>query len=109
MRAEDLKAIDGMPFLFWIKDEQGKYLWVNRALAELAAQEMVGKTDLDMPWSNMAEEYRLADRQVFESNKPIFVHEYIDKPLNITHNVCKFPGTFDGQRCVFGVALPIDG
>jgi hypothetical protein len=27
----DLKVFDDMPFLFWVKDEDWRYLWGNRA------------------------------------------------------------------------------
>jgi PAS domain-containing protein len=31
MQRKDLEVFNEMPFFFWVKDEEGRYLWVNRA------------------------------------------------------------------------------
>jgi len=39
MLAKDLEVFNEMPFYFWVKDEEGRYIWVNRALNEMAGDE----------------------------------------------------------------------
>jgi hypothetical protein len=34
-----------MLFLFWVKDEEGRYLWGNRTTSQLVEENVVGKSD----------------------------------------------------------------
>jgi len=110
MNAKDLEIFNKMPFFFWVKDEEGKYIWANNALSELANGEIVGKTDRELPWSKNSETLRAADRQVLETGKAEFIHEYVDESDEgkITLNVCKFAEEFDGNKCAFGISFVID-
>ena len=38
MQASDLKIFNEMPFLFRVKDEEGRYLWGNRTICGLARE-----------------------------------------------------------------------
>lgn len=110
MQSKDLEVFNKMPFYFWVKDDEGKYLWVNRALAEMAREDIIGKTDRDMGWSVDAEGLRADDKQVLETGKTLYVHEYAHVPGRgkVTLNVCKFLGEFDDRKCVFGISFVID-
>jgi hypothetical protein len=44
MKTKDLEVFNEMPFLFWVKDEQGTYIWGNRTISRLAGEEITGKT-----------------------------------------------------------------
>ncbi len=59
--------------VFW-KDRNLVYLGCNQAFAEDAGlsspEEVVGKTDFDMPWKDQAELYRADDQQVMQTGKP---------------------------------------
>lgn len=59
----------------WVKDLEGHYLACNDALAKefglSGANEMVGKTDFELPWSGLAEEFIAFDREVIESGMPV--------------------------------------
>jgi PAS domain-containing protein len=98
-----------MPFLFWVKDEEGRYLWGNKAISQLAGKEIVGKTDHELPWAADADGLIVDDKQVFETGKPLFVHEYVTTSSKITLNVCKWLGELDGKRRCFGISFFIDG
>jgi PAS domain-containing protein len=89
MKIEDLEIFNDMPSLFWVKDEEGRYLWGIRAISRLVGMEIVGKTDYELPWAADADGLRVADKQVLETGKPRFLHEYLTKPGKITLNVCK--------------------
>jgi PAS domain-containing protein len=110
MQRKDLEVFNEMPFFFWVKDEEGRYLWVNRALAEMAQQAIVGKTDRKMGWSADADGLRADDKKVLETGKTLYVHEYAHVPSRgkVTLNVCKFLGEFDGKKCVFGISFVIE-
>jgi two-component system aerobic respiration control sensor histidine kinase ArcB len=110
MQSKDLEVFNGMPFYFWVKDEAGRYVWVNQALAEMAQQSLIGKTDRDMGWAADAEGLRADDKKVLETGKTLYVHEYAHVPGRgqVTLNVCKFVGELDGKKGVFGVSFVID-
>ena len=110
MQRKDLEVFNEMPFFFWVKDEEGRYLWVNRALAEMAQQAIVGKTDREMGWSADADGLGADDKKVLETGKNLYVHEYAQVPSRgkVTLNVCKFLGEFDGKKCVFGISFVIE-
>ncbi len=99
-----------MPFLFWAKDEEGRYVWGNRAICDLAQADVTGKTDAELIWADNADALRQADKQVWETGEPDFTHEYVDKSGHgkATLNVCKFPAELDGEKRVFGVSFIID-
>jgi PAS domain-containing protein len=110
MQSKDLEVFNNMPFNFWVKDEEGRYLWVNRYLADMAQQVIIGKTDLEMGWAADAEALRADDQQVLETGKTLYTHEYAHVPGRgqVTLNVCKFVGELDGKKGVFGISFVID-
>ena len=68
--------------IFW-KGRDGAYLGCNKVFAAAAGlaslQDIVGKTDFDLPWPReQAEAYRACDQEVLERNAPQF---HIVEPL----------------------------
>ena len=110
MKIEDLQIFNEMPFLFWIKNRDGKYLWGNRAIANLAGEDVRGKTDAELAWSENAEELKADDLQVFQTGKPKYFHESVDKSNQgkAMLNVCKWLGDFEGTEQCFGISFTID-
>ena len=109
MQSKDLEIFNEMPVFFWFKDEDGKYLWVNRVLNEFAKVDMIGKTDHQLPWADNADALRAADNQVLETGKTVRLHEQVlDKPQKTTVNACKWQGELNGKKGVFGVSFVID-
>jgi AraC-like DNA-binding protein len=53
---------------FWIKDVDGRYLWVNRGFllnyALERPQQVIGKTDYDLSPPHLADQYTLDDKRV---------------------------------------------
>ncbi|PHQ72325.1 MAG: hypothetical protein COB93_00635 [Sneathiella sp.] len=109
MKSSDLDILNNMPFLFWVKDQNGKYLWGNRAICDAASEDVTGKTDAELIWSKSAEKLRKADKQVFETRQPVYLHEHVIKSAGgeITLNVCKFLAQLDGKERNFGVSFTI--
>ncbi|MEB3356177.1 MAG: PAS domain S-box protein [Synechococcales bacterium] len=62
--------------IFW-KDTHLRYLGCNNQQAKASGlaspEEIVGKTDYDLPWTpEQAESYRAADRHVLETGQPVY-------------------------------------
>jgi len=110
MNAKDLEIFNAMPFLFWVKDEEGRYIWGNRAISEIAKQDIVGKKDSELPGAANAEALCADDKKVLETGKPIFIHEHVHDSSRgkITLSVCKFIGELDGKKHAFGVSFEIE-
>lgn len=109
-------VIDMVPNYIYVKDYEGKFILVNKALSELinlSPQEMVGKIDEDygIP-SDIANDYRKADREVIENNKPLHISE--EKALRNDKSIGWFQTTkipiklnnYD-KNCVLGVSVDI--
>ena len=109
MTASEFQIFNSMPFLFWVKDKDGTYLWGNKVINDLAGENVVGKKDDELVWKLSAEGLRKDDEIVWDTGNPIFKHEYVDHSGDgkATLNVCKFIGEYDGNRCVFGISFVI--
>ena len=62
--------LDNLPMLVWLKDCEGRFLTVNRFLAESShkpLESIIGLTDLDLWPRELAEAYRADDREVMAS------------------------------------------
>ena len=74
-----LLIMDNIPQAVFWKDSDLVYLGCNQAFAEDAGfdspQDVVGKTDYDMPWSEQAELYRADDQLVMDSGEPKLSYE----------------------------------
>ncbi|MGJ8695128.1 MAG: helix-turn-helix domain-containing protein [Verrucomicrobiaceae bacterium] len=60
--------------MFWLKDEQGKIIFANRACAEVLRSTpaaLVGKTDHELYPAAMAAVYKRDDKKVFRTGKPM--------------------------------------
>ena len=110
MQRSQLEIFNAMPFLFWAKDTDGRYIWGNRVINDFAKQDVAGKTDDQLPWADNAEALRADDQEVLRTGEPVFRHEYVDKfeKGRATLSVCKFVGDLDGQKCVMGVSFVIE-
>lgn len=72
--------------VYW-KDKQGVYLGCNNFVLDMAgSNDVVGKTDFDLPWGDSASEIQKIDQQVMETGIPLEVEEV--------------PKTIDGKQLV---------
>jgi PAS domain S-box-containing protein len=76
--------LDNIPDLAWVKDADGRYLAVNRALATTLGFEqpgqMIGLTDLDVHPPELSRAYRLDDAEVMASNGSKRIEEQHVRP-----------------------------
>jgi PAS domain S-box-containing protein len=64
-------TLDNLPFFFWLKDADGRFLAVNKVFSDACGQAspeaVIGKTDLDVWPRDLAERYRSDDSEVMAS------------------------------------------
>jgi PAS domain-containing protein len=110
MQSKDLKIFNEMPFLFWVKDEEGRHLFGNKVISDLAGEDVVGKTDRELIWAKEADALQAHDKQVLETGKTSYINEYVQQSTrgNATLNVCKWVGDLDGKKCCFGISFIIE-
>jgi hypothetical protein len=103
MKLSDLEPFDDVPFYLWVKDENGTYVWGNRAMTEFAGGDVAGKTDEDLAPPKTAAMMRHHDVETLETGKPIYLHEKIEGAGNLS--VCKWAGKLEGKPAAFGVSF----
>ncbi len=102
-------VLDNIPQRVFWKDRECRYLGANRSFAKDAEvddpQELIGRTDDEMPWRVNAEHFRADDREVMESGRPkLSFEEPMDRPdgTRTWMRTSKAP-LVDQQGQVFGV------
>ena len=78
-------VVDNIPMLAYWKDSDLVYLGCNRAFAAHAGlaspDEIVGKTDFDLPWKEQAPDMRDDDQQVIATKSPkLGIEDYAIQP-----------------------------
>jgi PAS domain S-box-containing protein len=73
------QVIDASPSLIFVKDREGRFTLVNKAVADLygtSTQALLGKTDADFnPQQAETDDFRAADQAVIDSLEPRFIAE----------------------------------
>jgi PAS domain S-box-containing protein len=102
-----LAILDHSPNLVFVKDPEGRYLFVNQRFAEvfhLTREEIAGKTDRELFPARQATAFRLNDRKVLQAGIPLEFEEvaqHDDGPH--TSIVFKFPlSDADGRTYAIG-------
>ncbi len=103
--------------LAWVKDRDGRYLWVNRAFlinyglehpnlgAEICEQQVLGKTDYDLSPAFLADQFRLDDEHALAGNRIVNRIERVGKSEGATGwNVTNKIPVFDAKGKVIGTA-----
>ncbi|MDS4025756.1 MAG: PAS domain S-box protein [Candidatus Contendobacter sp.] len=75
--------LDNFPFLVWLKDEDSRFLAVNALFARTcgldAPEALIGKTDLEIWPADLAEAYRVDDREILASGVSKHIEEMIEQ------------------------------
>lgn len=105
--------MDNSPFIAWVKDEQGRHVYLNKtfeARLGLHLGEVFGKTDRELYAPEIAAEYRTNDLAVLKGQIPIEVIETsLDRGHSLSYWLCtKFPfSDAAGKRFVAGIGIDI--
>jgi PAS domain S-box-containing protein len=68
--------MDNLPGYAWMKDLQGRYVYVNEMVRGLPGYRSLGKTDAQIWPADLAAEYRANDQQVMAAKKPLHTLEH---------------------------------
>lgn len=105
--------MDNSPTITWIKDEQGRYVYVSQTFANrlcLPVEAWRGKTDIEMWSPESADQFRQNDQKVLAADRLL---EFTEETLNPDGGrtiwwTFKFPlRDRSGQRFVAGIGLDI--
>ena len=105
--------LDASPVSAFIKDEEGRMLYCNRALADrfgATPEEWIGKTDPETWPPEIAEQFQRSDRQTLEANQEIHFEDRtqsLDGSI-VAWDVHKYPfADADGRRSIACMALDV--
>lgn len=105
--------MDNTPAIAWVKDEEGRYVYLNREHQErfgARPEDWYGRTDFELWPHEVAALFRANDLEVLSSNQPKEVEEQACEPdgkMSIWHNV-KFPfSDASGRRFVAGFGVDV--
>ncbi len=106
------KFIDSSNALIYLKDDQGRFLMVNRGLAELlksSKEELLGKASYDCSSKEEGDKSRANDRKVAKAGTPLTFKETVtltDGQHTFTSH--KFPVSVEGSpNAVGGISIEI--
>ncbi len=112
------ELLDFLPdVLAWVKDRQGRYLWVNRAFLVQysldhqsgheagSAASVLGKTDYDLSPAFLADQFRLDDEQVLAGNRIVNRLERLGDSGGVTvWNITDKIPVVDAKGVIIGTA-----
>jgi PAS domain S-box-containing protein len=78
-------VLDTIPQRVFWKDRQSRFLGCNPAFAndyQLTEEQIIGKTDFDLPWTDWANLYRADDARIIETKTPKLGYEELTRNLN---------------------------
>lgn len=103
--------------LAWVKDRQGRYLWVNRAFlikyaldhpgvdGLVSTGKILGKTDYDLSSAFLADQFRLDDEQVLAGHRIINRIERVGEFEGVTAwNITNKIPVLDARGSIIGTA-----
>jgi len=105
--------MDNSPAIAWMKDEQGRYVYVNESCVKrigVRPEDRIGKTDFQLWPSATAELFWKNDQKVLSSGQVVEVVEESTKPDGIRSYCRNFKFPFQdsaGRRFVGGVGIEI--
>jgi diguanylate cyclase (GGDEF)-like protein/PAS domain S-box-containing protein len=105
--------MDASPMAAFIKDEEGRMVYCNRALASpfgAVPEDWIGKTDFETWPREIAEKFQSQDLPVLEQNRAFHYEDHTLGPdgRTVTWDVHKYPLVdASGGRCVACAALDV--
>jgi PAS domain S-box-containing protein len=92
--------MDNLPGYAWMKDLQGRYVYMNEMVSRLPGYESLGKTDEQIWPADLAAKYQANDKQVIATKRPLQTLELFPQEGKQHHMAgSKFP-IFDSTGAV---------
>src|SRR6266446_1041324 len=92
--------MNNLPGYAWMKDLQGRYVYINQMVRGLPGYQSLGKTDAQIWPADLAAEYRANDQQVIATKRPLQTVEHFQQEGKQRYMVgSKFP-VFDKTGAV---------
>ena len=113
------QVIDASPYTIYVKDKEGRYILVNKKMAEshnTTPKKLVGKTDLSVAknWLTTPEKikkFRESELNVINGKKPMFIKEdkftFLDGSERWFQTIKSPISLKDNPDCLMGVAVDI--
>jgi len=105
-RNQQKAILDNIPYLAWLKDNNGKYIIVNEPFARLYSKDVadiIGKTDYDLCAVELAESYEHNDEEVKKSGKRQLLEQVEEFPKgHVWSETFKTP-IYDEKGDVIGI------
>lgn len=108
------RFMEQLPGLAWIKDDEGRYLYVNEAAERVfgvSRDRLLGQTDNEIFPPATAAQFRKNDSEALQSTEGVQVVETLRHDDGIVHHsiVSKFPiaGPTDESTMIGGIAIDI--
>jgi len=103
--------MDAIPGLAWIKDEKGRYLYLNKGWDDafgVEHEQSIGMTELKSVPPALAEQMRSGDLEVLQTGKPVEAVQASGEGNGEFWRCIRFPFQMaSGQRLIGGVAINI--
>jgi PAS domain S-box-containing protein len=99
--------LDNIPYLAWLKDDEGRYIIVNQSFADLyntQPDQISGKTDFDLCAREKALEFHRNDEEVKRTRKRHFVEQIAVLNTGTSHFETFKTPVFDKKGNVIGIA-----
>ncbi len=77
-KTQQKAILDNIPYLAWLKDNDGRYISVNEPFANkfgLEPDDIIGKTDFDITSKTVAEKIQKTDHEVMKKGHRLFFEE----------------------------------
>lgn len=105
------ELVERTPVVTFVKDEEGRYLYVNDAWTDLfgfTREHILGRRDDELFPASLAAAYLENDRRVLEGGEAIEIEErVVVGGAERTFLATKFPTSHQGQRAMGGIAVDI--
>jgi len=108
------RFMEQLPGLAWIKDDKGRYLYVNEAAERVfgvSRERLIGRTDDDLFSADTAAQFRKNDHEALHSGQGVQVVETLKHDDGVVHHsiVSKFPiaRPTEASSMVGGIAIDI--
>jgi len=107
---DQLQVLETLPIIAFLKDNQGKYIWVNQTFLNASGfasiDEVKGKDDFALIDKQQAERVAETDKKILSSGEAVNLEErFTVQGKEIHAHTVKFPTQINGQTHLLGFMI----